>query len=435
MWAQINRVLMGSVVLRLFGVIHIDRPEKVTAELEEYASGTDALFIEYPEEDPNWRVYARCLLKAPAVFFGFVFMGLVQMPLFVLCNREIRPLLSTEMIAAQRLSDEYDLPLHPVDDHPLFIAADGQWRWIVINWAVVIGLAVFWPRFVATSIGVCLIPWLIISSINRAVPAFGVLVSAAVPWSVLAVGIWYGFFSPLVIASILFVFVLFFKATLNRRNRHMLHRIDDVSGDHGYENTCLITGKAHLGGLIQLAQGTDISVSRAWASKWLRSSGDERIDPGEETSERSFFDHPDPSESVYTNVLSERIVAGLIDAVCIVLLVIPIAFVGGVLFGLAFGDGAIGAGLLAGVLVTPVLYGFVLEALFGRTIGKRFLGLVVVAKDGLRCSTRKVAVRNLLRIVDFPVFYVVGFIAMVLTERRQRLGDLAAGTVVVVTDS
>lgn len=422
--------MIDSIALRLFGVIHIDRPEKVATELEEYASETDALFIEYPEEDPSWRVYARCLLKAPAVFFGFVFIGLVQMPLFVLFNREIGSLLSTEMIVAQRLSDEYDLPLHPVDDHPLFIAADGQWAWIVINWAVVIGLAVLWPWWLAASVGTILIPWLIVSSINRAVPALGVFASAVVPWSALAIGTWSGFFSPLVIAAILFVFLLLFKTTFDKRNEHMLQRIQTLSTDHDYEQVCLITGKAHLGGLIQLAQETDLSVSRARVSKWLRSSNDARIDLEEATTDRTYFDHPDPSESIYTNVLSERI-----DAVCIVILMIPMVLVGGVLFGLAFGDGAIAAGVLAGALVTPVFYGFVLEALFGRTIGKRFLGLVVVAKDGSRCSTREVAVRNLLRIVDFPVFYVAGFIAMFLTERCQRIGDLAAGTVVAVTDS
>lgn len=77
-----------------------------------------------------------------------------------------------------------------------------------------------------------------------------------------------------------------------------------------------------------------------------------------------------------------------------------------------------------------LLYYFALEAAIGRTVGKLLLGLRVVSADGSRPSVVAVAVRTLLRVVDWlPVFYLVGFIAMLVTgQRRQRLGDLAAGT-------
>jgi len=68
----------------------------------------------------------------------------------------------------------------------------------------------------------------------------------------------------------------------------------------------------------------------------------------------------------------------------------------------------------------------------GQTPGKRVLGLRVTRVDGLPAEFSRLAVRNLLRIVDMlPLTYGVGILAMLLTRRSQRLGDLAAGTVVV----
>jgi len=68
----------------------------------------------------------------------------------------------------------------------------------------------------------------------------------------------------------------------------------------------------------------------------------------------------------------------------------------------------------------------------GRTIGKAAAGIHVTAIDGGRVGFFPSAARNIIRIVDFlPVLYGVGVITMVSTRRDQRLGDLAAGTIVV----
>src|SRR3989442_3456961 len=68
----------------------------------------------------------------------------------------------------------------------------------------------------------------------------------------------------------------------------------------------------------------------------------------------------------------------------------------------------------------------------GQTIGKRIFGLRVIADDGAPAGFIAVLVRNLLRVVDFlPSFYGLGLLAIVLSSRSQRLGDLAAGTFVV----
>lgn len=86
--------------------------------------------------------------------------------------------------------------------------------------------------------------------------------------------------------------------------------------------------------------------------------------------------------------------------------------------------------------LVQTLYGMVLEGVWrGQTVGKRVMGLRVVDDRGLTLRPGQVVVRNLLRLVDsLPVFYAVGGVSMVLTRHCQRLGDLAAGTVVVRQD-
>lgn len=67
----------------------------------------------------------------------------------------------------------------------------------------------------------------------------------------------------------------------------------------------------------------------------------------------------------------------------------------------------------------------------GQTPGKRGLGLRVMRIDGRPVTFFDVLIRNILRLADFlPAFYGAGVIAMFLA-RNRRLGDLAAGTVVV----
>jgi uncharacterized RDD family membrane protein YckC len=78
-------------------------------------------------------------------------------------------------------------------------------------------------------------------------------------------------------------------------------------------------------------------------------------------------------------------------------------------------------------------YGMGMEWLWrGQTIGKRVMGLRVVDDQGLRLHPSQIVTRNLLRFVDLlPAFYCVGGVAAVCGSLGQRLGDLAAGTVVV----
>src|SRR5439155_7623464 len=68
----------------------------------------------------------------------------------------------------------------------------------------------------------------------------------------------------------------------------------------------------------------------------------------------------------------------------------------------------------------------------GRTPGKRLNGLRVVRESGAPVTFAASAVRNVLRLVDWlPGTYLVGMVAILVSSRNQRLGDLAAGTLVV----
>jgi uncharacterized RDD family membrane protein YckC len=79
------------------------------------------------------------------------------------------------------------------------------------------------------------------------------------------------------------------------------------------------------------------------------------------------------------------------------------------------------------------LYGVAFEVLNGgMTPGKRYQGLQVVHGDGTPITLPASLLRNLLLWVDLlPVFYVAGIVTMSLSQHFRRLGDLAAGTVVV----
>jgi uncharacterized RDD family membrane protein YckC len=68
----------------------------------------------------------------------------------------------------------------------------------------------------------------------------------------------------------------------------------------------------------------------------------------------------------------------------------------------------------------------------GRTPGKRVARIRVIQRTGRAIGLFESMARNLVRYVDqFPFFYAVGVIAVFATRQHQRLGDLAAGTLVV----
>ena len=84
-------------------------------------------------------------------------------------------------------------------------------------------------------------------------------------------------------------------------------------------------------------------------------------------------------------------------------------------------------------LVFAWLYFWIMEGIFGATLGKAIIGIQVRSKNGERCDIRASLIRNLLRIVDGIGIYLVGFLIAIFSKLRQRLGDHVANTVVVET--
>lgn len=115
----------------------------------------------------------------------------------------------------------------------------------------------------------------------------------------------------------------------------------------------------------------------------------------------------------------------------------------GLVFVLSMVLGIIAAGLTETMLViTFIVTGFVLifgypvvcEQIWnGQTVGKRALGLRAVTTEGAPVRFRHSAIRSMLGLVDFLLLPpgVPATLSVLLTARNQRLGDLAAGTMVL----
>src|SRR5687768_158999 len=106
--------------------------------------------------------------------------------------------------------------------------------------------------------------------------------------------------------------------------------------------------------------------------------------------------------------------------------------------GYLSGDGGFTAYLIGAILVLIfflIFWGYfvVFEMAWnGQTPGKRAGRLRVIRSSGQPIGAGEAMIRNLVRLVDFlPGFYGIGLIAMFIDENARRLGDFAAGTIVV----
>lgn len=120
-----------------------------------------------------------------------------------------------------------------------------------------------------------------------------------------------------------------------------------------------------------------------------------------------------------------RAIAGVIDLVVQILVIIVVA--------VAFaGDGVSAAARAVFVFLVLVFVPIAFDVLDrGQGPGKRIVGLRVVTLGGGPLGFQASAIRNLLRIIDFlPSGYLIGIGAILATTTGQRLGDVAAGTVV-----
>ncbi len=128
--------------------------------------------------------------------------------------------------------------------------------------------------------------------------------------------------------------------------------------------------------------------------------------------------------------VGDRIVAFIIDYLIIVAYVIICSF-------LIFSIGKLGeAGTYLGIvfILLPISFYSLLSEIFlnGQTLGKKIMYIKVIHAGGKQAGFSQYLLRWLMRFVDVWIFSgVVGLLAMAFSDKRQRLGDLVAATIVV----
>jgi uncharacterized RDD family membrane protein YckC len=129
--------------------------------------------------------------------------------------------------------------------------------------------------------------------------------------------------------------------------------------------------------------------------------------------------------------IGSRTVATILDSLILSIVLIGVALA---IAQLPPDDGAL-IEVLATVAFLSVFWGYYMlfEGLWrGRTPGKAAQRIRVVRADGQPAGWVQITVRNLLRPIDLlPGYYILGGVFVLVTRRSQRLGDLAAGTIVV----
>jgi len=138
--------------------------------------------------------------------------------------------------------------------------------------------------------------------------------------------------------------------------------------------------------------------------------------------------------------LGDRFLAQAVDA----LVGVGVFFFVGDLIAPRFGGGTANGFDLSGwpatvviaiVAVIMLAYFILAEHWTGATLGKVVAGIRVLTPGGQHIDLRASLYRNLMRIIDVVLFYLVGAIAILATTRRQRLGDIVAHSVVVVRNT
>lgn len=135
--------------------------------------------------------------------------------------------------------------------------------------------------------------------------------------------------------------------------------------------------------------------------------------------------------------IGSRFYAALLDTLLLVLIIIVGTYVNSHFIS-ELGD-ILGNWLRAvgGIVVFALFWGYYMVfeiTTNGQSPGKLALGLRVIKEGGYPISFADSAIRNLVRVVDFlPFCYGAGLFVMLINKNWQRLGDLAAGTLVVKT--
>jgi uncharacterized RDD family membrane protein YckC len=140
-----------------------------------------------------------------------------------------------------------------------------------------------------------------------------------------------------------------------------------------------------------------------------------------------------PVATMEVHVTGRRVIATIVDGI-----ILGVVFtVLSLLFGETSASGgnvSASLGTLGTLLLTVVslAYFILMEGYMGQTVGKMIAGVKVVREDsGATPGLGKATIRTILRIIDGLFLYLVAFIVVLISGKNQRLGDMAAGTLVV----
>ncbi len=137
-----------------------------------------------------------------------------------------------------------------------------------------------------------------------------------------------------------------------------------------------------------------------------------------------------------------RVVAIIVDtiilAIVMVVLSLPLGMQAMMMNMTNYTNPAAAAGLAGSSMLFTVLslliglgYFTYFEGTTGQTIGKRMVNIKVVKENGKQVTYMDALVRTILRMIDGIGMYIVGLIVVLASEKKQRVGDMAAKTLVV----
>lgn len=136
--------------------------------------------------------------------------------------------------------------------------------------------------------------------------------------------------------------------------------------------------------------------------------------------------------------MGTRFLAALLDSLILAVLLLGILIAGLVVAVATAGLGETVSWLIFALIVLLMfvtLFGYYIffETVWrGQSPGKRMMGLRVMRDDGLPLGFTGSVIRNLIRFFDLlPLAYGFGIVAMFFNRRWKRLGDMAAGTIVI----
>ncbi len=139
--------------------------------------------------------------------------------------------------------------------------------------------------------------------------------------------------------------------------------------------------------------------------------------------------------------LGQRAVAVIIDHIILIIVtgilaipmglsMVPFAMMNNSVNAIAMASAVTGSVLLS--FIIWLLYFTYFEGTTGQTLGKKAMNIKVVKENGKKLEFVDAFIRSLLRVIDnLPGIYIIGIILVLITEKKQRLGDLAASTIVV----